>query len=185
MMKHFPLFKMKFTPDAIAHTVAPDRWSLLLSQLRRRINSKIHNLLELVSLGELSGFCCFSMRFVVFIDLLGTIVSAHISRFISYLASPRILLATAVYLVYLIVIVSTGKAALPIVSVAMIGTIYGLQAIIFLLKRGFMLIGWMIMYILASVLGHLRGNSAHSTIIKIPGLFLLPPHLRILKYGRL
>jgi chitin synthase len=70
-----------------------------------------------------------------------------------------------VYLVYLIVIVSTGKAALPIVSLAMIGAVYGLQAIIFLLKREFMLIGWMIIYILASVLGYLRRNSAHRTII--------------------
>jgi chitin synthase len=76
MMKHFPLFKMKFTLDAIAHTVAPDRWSELLSQRPRWINSTVHNLLELVSLGELCGFCCFSMRFVVFVDLLGTIVCA-------------------------------------------------------------------------------------------------------------
>lgn len=76
MMKHFPTFRMKFTPDAIAHTVAPDRWSVLLSQRRRWINSTIHNLLELIGLGELCGFCCFSMRFVVFIDLLGTLVSS-------------------------------------------------------------------------------------------------------------
>jgi len=73
-MKHFPTFKMKFTPDAIAHTVAPDRWSVLLSQRRRWINSTIHNLCELVTLGELCGFCCFSMRFIVFFDLLGTLV---------------------------------------------------------------------------------------------------------------
>jgi chitin synthase len=185
MMKHVPLFKMEFTLDAIAQTVAPDRWSVLLSQRRRWINSTIHNLLELVSPGELCGFCCFSMRFMVFINLLGTIVSAHISQFIPYLASPQILPATAVYLVCLIVIVSTGKTALPVVSVAIIGVVYGLQVIIFLLKRGFMLIGWMIIYILASVLGYSRGNSAHSTIIKIPSLFLLPPHLRILEYGRL
>jgi chitin synthase len=56
-----------------------------------------------------------------------------------------------VYLVYLIVIVSTGKAAIPIVSLVMIGAVYGLQVIIFLLKREFMLIGWMIIYILAFV----------------------------------
>jgi len=31
----------------------------------------------------------------------------------------------------------------------MIGAVYGLQAIIFLLKREFMLIGWMVLYILA------------------------------------
>jgi chitin synthase len=53
--------------------------------------------------------------------------------------------------VYLIVIVSTGKAAIPIVSLVMIGAVYGLQVIIFLLKREFMLIGWMIIYILAFV----------------------------------
>lgn len=74
MMKHFPTFKWKFTPDAIAHTVAPDRFSVLLSQRRRWINSTIHNLVELVFLPELCGFCLFSMRFIVFIDLIGTII---------------------------------------------------------------------------------------------------------------
>lgn len=75
MMKHFPTFKMKFTPDAVAHTIAPDKFEILLSQRRRWINSTVHNLCELVFLSDLCGFCCFSMRFVVFIDLIGTIVS--------------------------------------------------------------------------------------------------------------
>lgn len=84
MMKYFPAYKMKFTPDAIAHTVAPDRWSVLLSQRRRWINSTIHNLAELYFLPELCGFCCFSMRFIVFLDLIGTIVSSHaLSPFIA------------------------------------------------------------------------------------------------------
>ncbi len=77
MMKHFPTFKMKFTPDAIAHTVAPDKWSILISQRRRWINSTIHNLVELLFLPEMCGFCFFSMRFIVFVDLLGTIVSGR------------------------------------------------------------------------------------------------------------
>lgn len=77
MMKHFPTYKMKFTPDAIARTVAPSRWNVLLSQRRRWINSTVHNLVELIALPELCGFCFFSLRFVVFIDLLGTIVSVH------------------------------------------------------------------------------------------------------------
>ena len=133
MMKHFPTFKLKFTPDAIAHTIAPSRWNVLLSQRRRWINSTIHNLVELIFLPEMCGFCFFSMRFVVFIDLLGTVI----------------LPATFAYLVYLIVIVSTGKAALPIISIALIASVYGLQALIFILKREFMLVGWMILYILA------------------------------------
>lgn len=133
MMKHFPTHKMKFTPDALAYTVAPSRWNVLLSQRRRWINSTIHNLVELLFLPEMCGFCLFSMRFIVFVDLLGTII----------------LPATFVYLVYLIVIVSTQKAAIPYISIGMIAAVYGLQAILFILKREFMLIGWMIVYILA------------------------------------
>lgn len=83
MMKHFPTFKMKFTPDAIAHTVAPDRWQVLLSQRRRWINSTIHNLCELVFLPDLCGFCCFSMRFVVFMDLLGTVILPATAVYVS------------------------------------------------------------------------------------------------------
>jgi len=46
-------------------------------------------------------------------------------------------------------VVSTGKAAVPVISLAMIAAVYGLQALIFILKREFMLIGWMFLYILA------------------------------------
>ena len=75
MLKHFPTFRTKFNADALAHTIAPESWRVLLSQRRRWINSTIHNLCELVFLPELFGFCCFSMRFFVFLDLLGTLVS--------------------------------------------------------------------------------------------------------------
>jgi chitin synthase len=74
LLKHFPNYKTHFVRDAHAQTIAPDEWSILLSQRRRWINSTIHNLAELVFLDRLCGFCCFSMRFVVFIDLLSTIV---------------------------------------------------------------------------------------------------------------
>ncbi len=83
MMTHFPTFKMKFTPDATAHTVAPDRWDVLLSQRRRWINSTIHNLVELLFIPELCGFCFFSMRFFVFLDLIGTIVSLFLASTLS------------------------------------------------------------------------------------------------------
>ena len=68
------MFRTKFTPDAIAHTIAPESWRVLFSQRRRWINSTVHNLCELVFLPELFGFCCFSMRFFVFVDLLGTLI---------------------------------------------------------------------------------------------------------------
>lgn len=74
LLKHFPTFRTKFLGSAVAHTIAPDSWRVLFSQRRRWINSTVHNLCELVLLPDMFGFCCFSMRFFVFIDLLGTLV---------------------------------------------------------------------------------------------------------------
>ncbi|KAH9045438.1 glycosyltransferase family 2 protein [Lactarius pseudohatsudake] len=133
LMKHFPTFKTKFTQDALAHTVAPESWRVLLSQRRRWINSTVHNLCELILLPELFGFCCFSMRFFVFLDLLGTLI----------------LPATVVYLIYLIIIVSTGNSPFPLISVLMIAAVYGLQALIFIIRREFMLVGWMVVYLIS------------------------------------
>lgn len=111
ILKHFPHFRTKFAQDAKASTAAPERWNILLSQRRRWINSTVHNLFELVALKDLCGFCCFSMRFIVLIDLLGTIL----------------LPATTIYLIYLIVVVATGSAAVPVISLILIGAVYGLQ----------------------------------------------------------
>ena len=97
LLKHFPTFKTKFTPDAIAHTVAPESTRILFSQRRRWINSTVHNLCELIFLSELCGFCLFSMRFFVFIDLLGTLVCISLSFSINSHLSPQILPATVVY----------------------------------------------------------------------------------------
>ncbi|KAL9934758.1 hypothetical protein V8E36_006533 [Tilletia maclaganii] len=132
ILKNFPAFRTKFTPDAHARTAAPDRWGVLLSQRRRWINSTIHNLAELLLMPELCGFCLFSMRFVVFLDLLSTII----------------LPATVIYLVYLIVSVSTGTGQFPLISIIMIAATYGLQIIIFLVKRQWQYIGWMLFYML-------------------------------------
>jgi chitin synthase len=133
MMKHFPGMSYKFVPQALAHTAAPETWSVLLSQRRRWINSTIHNLAELVFLKDMCGFCCFSMRFVVFIDLCGTII----------------LPATCAYLGYLIYRVATKSGQFPLVSIIMLAAVYGLQAIIFIVKRQWQHIGWMIIYIIA------------------------------------
>jgi len=135
MMKHFPQCKLKFTADAKAMTVAPEKWSVFLSQRRRWINSTVHNLLELLRLRELCGFCCFSMRFVVFIDLFSTLVQ------------PVALLYIA-YLIFLVIWDDT--ASLPLISLIMIGAIYGFQIILFLIKREWHHLGWMIIYLLST-----------------------------------
>ena len=133
MTRYFPQMSYKFVADAYASTAAPETWGVLLSQRRRWINSTIHNLAELVWLKDLCGFCCFSMRFVVFIDLFGTII----------------LPATCGYLGYLIYRVATHSGQFPLISIIMIASVYGLQAVIFIIKRQWQHIGWMIIYLLA------------------------------------
>jgi len=133
MMKHFPNMSYKFVPAALAHTAAPESWSVLLSQRRRWINSTIHNLAELVFLKDMCGFCLFSMRFVVFIDLFGTII----------------LPATCAYLGYLLYTVGSHSGQFPLISLIMLAAVYGLQAIIFIIKRQWQHVGWMIIYIIA------------------------------------
>ncbi|KAG2225658.1 hypothetical protein INT45_012130 [Circinella minor] len=133
ILKHFPNYKTKFTADACCSTNAPDQWSVLLSQRRRWINSTVHNLGELSFLPQLCGFCCFSMRFVVILDLMST------------LTMPAVVL----YLGYLIYRLITDAGQVPMISILLLGGVYGLQALIFIFRRKWEHIGWMIIYILA------------------------------------
>lgn len=133
ILKHFPNYKTKFTPDAKCYTNAPDRWEILVSQRRRWINSTIHNLGELVYLPQLCGFCCFSMRFIVMLDLVSTLVQPAIVG----------------YLVYLIYMLATSTSTVPVMSIITIAGVYGLQTIVFILHRKWEHIIWMIVSICA------------------------------------
>jgi chitin synthase len=133
LLKNHSKYKTKYLFSAHAWTIAPDTWSIFLSQRRRWINSTVHNLMELIPMQQLCGFCCFSMRFIVFIDLLSTLVQP----------------VTLAYIVYLIVQVVINPSLVPVTAFILLGAIYGLQAIIFILRRKWEMIGWMILYILA------------------------------------
>lgn len=50
---------------------------------------------------------------------------------------------------YLIYLVAGHHAVVPVVSLIMIGAIYGLQALVFILRRKWDMVGWMIFYIAA------------------------------------
>ena len=134
LLKHHSKYKTKYLFRAHAWTVAPDSWTVFMSQRRRWINSTVHNLIELIPLQQLCGFCCFSMRFVVFLDLLSTIVQPVIVGYIAYL-------------IYLLI---HSKDVVPVTAFILLGAIYGLQAIIFILRRKWEMIGWMIIYVLAT-----------------------------------
>jgi hypothetical protein len=74
------------------------------------------------------------MRVVVFLDLFATLVMP----------------ASLIYLIYLIYYASTAGSALVIEeSLYLFAAIYGCQAIIFLLRRKWDMIGWMVIYILS------------------------------------
>lgn len=154
ILKHFSNYKTKFVRDAHAYTVAPDDWKVLLSQResvhgprahvltpccplnvagRRWINSTVHNMTELVQQDGLCGFCCFSMRFIVLIDLLSTVIAP----------------VTVAYIVYLIYLVAAKGDTIPTFSIIMLAAIYGLQALIFIFRLRWDMIAWMIFYILA------------------------------------
>jgi chitin synthase len=134
LLKFHPKYKTKYIFRAHAWTIAPDSWSIFLSQRRRWINSTVHNLMELIPLQQLCGFCCFSMRFIVFLDLLSTIVQP-------------VLMGYIVYLIYLLI---TSSSVIPITAFILLGAIYGLQAIIFIVRRKWEMVGWMIVYILST-----------------------------------
>ena len=133
LLKYHSRYKTKYIFTAHAWTIAPDSWKVFLSQRRRWINSTVHNLIELIPMNQLCGFCCFSMRFVVFIDLLSTVVQP----------------VTIAYIVYLIVMVARNATVVPITAFVLLGAIYGLQAIIFIMRRKWEMVGWMILYVIA------------------------------------
>ncbi|CAG8497521.1 1579_t:CDS:10, partial [Racocetra fulgida] len=85
MLKNFPKRKTLFVPQSVCKTVVPDTFRVLRSQRRRWINSTVHNLLELVLIPDLCGTFCFSMQFVIFMELVGTVVLPAAISFTMYL----------------------------------------------------------------------------------------------------
>jgi chitin synthase len=132
MLKHFPEYRNKFTPDAVCYTIVPDSFQMLLGQRRRWINSTIHNLFELVFLPTLCGCLCFSMRLVVFLDLFATLIMPAATAYLGYL-----------------IYASIDAQQAPMISLIMMSAAYGLQTLIFLIKHQYQHIGWMIISIFA------------------------------------
>lgn len=90
MLRTFPKRKQVFVPQAVCKTTVPDTFMVLLSQRRRWINSTIHNLMELVLVRDLCGTFCFSMQFIVFIDLIGTLVLPAAIAFTFYVGKSNV-----------------------------------------------------------------------------------------------
>ncbi|RKP07402.1 chitin synthase-domain-containing protein, partial [Thamnocephalis sphaerospora] len=120
MLRAFPKRKMIYVPKAVCRTVVPDTFRVLLSQRRRWINSTIHNLFELILVPELCGIFCCSMHFIIFMELIGTVVLPAALLFLFYLiisgiagadvGLPLIFMCATLMLQALLVLVTTRKA---------------------------------------------------------------------------
>ncbi|CAG8623619.1 4222_t:CDS:2, partial [Acaulospora morrowiae] len=136
MLRNFPHRKMMFCPRAICKTVVPDDFWVLLSQRRRWINSTIHNLMELVLVRNLCGTFCFSMQFVVFMELIGTVV-----------------LPVAIILTYVLIyglLRNPPNSLTEAIPLMMLLMVLGLPAILILITtRKLIYIAWMFIYLLA------------------------------------
>ncbi|KAH8107803.1 glycosyltransferase family 2 protein [Cristinia sonorae] len=136
LIRTFPNRKMMFLPQARCRTVVPDTFKVLLSQRRRWINSTIHNLMELVLVRNLCGTFCFSMQFVVFMDLLGTVV-----------------LPIAISLTYLLIVgmaLSPPRSFEEAIPLVLLIAVLGLPAILILITtRKVVYVAWMMIYLFA------------------------------------
>lgn len=113
MLKTFPKRRQIFVPKAICKTVVPETFKVLLSQRRRWINSTVHNLMELILVNDLCGTFCFSMQFVVGIDLVGTLV----------------LPAAIAFTIYVIIYAIVSKPT-PILTLCLLAVIFGLPPLL-------------------------------------------------------
>lgn len=134
MLKTFPKRKNMFCPQAVCKTVVPDTFRVLLSQRRRWINSTIHNLAELVLVRDLCGTFCFSMQFVVGMELAGTLVLPAAITF-------------TVYLIIISIIPGGADTTIPLVLLAIVLGLPGLLIVVTSRKVAY--IGWMLIYLMS------------------------------------
>lgn len=133
MLKTFPKRKQIFVPHAVCKTVVPEKFTVLLSQRRRWINSTVHNLLELVLVRDLCGTFCFSMQFVIFVELVGTLV-----------------LPAAIAFTFYVVISSIVKQPVQIIPLVLLALILGLPGLLIVVTANRLVyLLWMGIYILS------------------------------------
>ncbi|EKM84253.1 hypothetical protein AGABI1DRAFT_52110 [Agaricus bisporus var. burnettii JB137-S8] len=134
MLKTFPKRKNMFCPQAVCKTVVPDTFTILLSQRRRWINSTIHNLAELLLVRDLCGTFCFSMQFVVGMELAGTLVLPAAIAF-------------TVYLIISSIIPGGPNTTIPLILLAIVLGLPGVLIVITSKKVAY--VGWMLVYLLS------------------------------------
>lgn len=133
MLRCFPKRKQIFVPKAVCKTIVPDEFKVLLSQRRRWINSTVHNLMELVLVRDLCGVFCISMQFVVFIELVGTLI-----------------LPAAISFTLYVIIIAIVKKPTPVMSLILLALVLGLPGVLIIVTASrWSYVVWMLIYLLS------------------------------------
>mmetsp|Transcript_20206 Transcript_20206/g.38806 ORF Transcript_20206/g.38806 Transcript_20206/m.38806 type:complete len:1076 (+) Transcript_20206:134-3361(+) len=130
LLKHFPDRSLTFIPEATCWTIVPHTFKILLSQRRRWINSTVHNMFELLRVNTMCGVCCVSMKVVVFIDLIATMI----------------LPASYCYAMYLIFLVFFEDLPVSTVLLILYAIIMGVQVVVFILRSRWDYCWWFFVY---------------------------------------
>ncbi|KKA27462.1 hypothetical protein TD95_005192 [Thielaviopsis punctulata] len=133
MLRTFPKRKQVFVPQAVCKTTVPDEFKVLLSQRRRWINSTVHNLMELVLVRDLCGTFCFSMQFIVFVELMGTLV-----------------LPAAIAFTFYVVIISIIHQPVQVIPLVLLALVLGLPGVLIVITAHSMsYMVWMFIYLIS------------------------------------
>ena len=135
LLKNFPEMRLSFVPEAACWTIVPHTYSILLSQRRRWINSTFHNMLELLKVKTMCGICCLSMKTIVILDLIATMI----------------LPASMCYAVYFIYLVFVTGEDISMLMLILYGVILGVQVVIFLLRSRWDMLFFFLVFMIAGV----------------------------------
>ena len=135
LLRYFPDMKLSFVPEAYCYTIVPHTFSVLLSQRRRWINSTFHNMLELVRVNTMCGVCCLSMKTVVVLDLVATLI----------------LPASLIYVGYIVYITFWMGEPLSLLMLVVWGIVVGVQVVVFLLRSRWDYWWWFFIFVLVGV----------------------------------
>jgi chitin synthase len=130
LLKHYPDRSLTFIPEAACWTIVPHTFKILLSQRRRWINSTVHNMFELLKVNTMCGVCCVSMKVVVFIDLVATMI----------------LPASYCYAMYLIFLVFFEDLPVSTILLILYAIIMGVQVVVFILRSRWDYCWWFFIY---------------------------------------
>jgi chitin synthase len=133
LTKNFPKNSLKYMIEATCKTIAPDTWTVLLSQRRRWVNSTFHNLIELIMVKNMCGVGCFSMRFIIVLDFIATIF----------------LPASVLFLYYLVYVYATGEIEMELLMIVILSIVYLTPVLVFLIKRQPEFFMWYAIYLVA------------------------------------